>query len=433
MRTLYIDCSMGAAGDMLTAALLELLPDPEGFIDELNTLGIPEVEYKKETASKCGIAGTLISVRVRGVEEGEEDGHAHAHGQEYHHGDWHGHEHNHGDEHGHWHSHHSHHGDKEHRHTHNGLGDIEHIVRGHLKVSDKLKDDIMGVYTLIAEAESKVHGKPVSEVHFHEVGALDAVADIAAVCLLMERIAPDEVVVSPVHVGSGQVKCAHGIMPVPAPATALILEGVPIYGGSIKGELCTPTGAALLVHFATRFGDMPLMRVSSIGYGMGKKDFEAANCLRVMLGETGDRREEIYEISCTVDDMTGEEIGFATERLFEAGAVDVCTVAVGMKKNRTGMLIQALCREETKESIVHAMFKHTTTIGIRENKLKRYVLERRIEESESPYGTVRRKLSEGYGVSREKFEYDDLSRIAKENDMSLSQVRESLNPLKDRR
>ena len=269
-RILYLDCGMGAAGDMLAAALIELLPQADSFIDELNALGIPGVRFSKEPSVKCGITGTHMHVSVNGQEEESHDHHGHSHEHE----------------HSHEHSHHEHH-HHSHQHHHSGLNDIEHIVRGHMSLPENVQDHVMQVYGLIAEAESKAHGVPVTEIHFHEVGTLDAVADITAVCMLMDRLAPEEVVVSPIHVGSGQVRCAHGILPVPAPATAYILKGAPIYGGAIKGELCTPTGAALLKHFATRFGDMPIMTVEAIGYGMGKKDFEAANCVRAMLGARG--------------------------------------------------------------------------------------------------------------------------------------------------
>ena len=412
MRTLYLDCGMGAAGDMLTAALLELLPDPEGFLNELNALGIPGVQYKKEPSVKCGILGTHMTVTFNGEEEESHDHHEHDH--------HHDHEHDHeSEQHDHGHSHH-----------HSGLHDIEHIVRGHLSLPKKVQDDVMAVYALIAEAESQAHGVPVTEIHFHEVGAMDAVADITAVCLLMDRLAPDEVVVSPIHVGSGQVRCAHGILPIPAPATAYILKDAPIYGGTIRGELCTPTGAALLKHFATRFGSMPVMKTQAIGYGMGKKDFEAANCVRAMLGEADGAGDEIYELSCNVDDMTGETIGFAMERLFESGALDVYTVPIGMKKSRPGVLIHVMCRETDKESVIRAIFKHTTTIGIRENKLRRYVLDRRFDTVDTPYGIVRCKVSSGYGVERKKYEYDDLSRIAGENHISISDAVSLMNRLK---
>ena len=494
MKTLYIDCSMGAAGDMLTAALLELCPEPEKMVAELNALGIPGVCFTRESSVKCGITGTHISVTVNGEEEeshdhhGSETHHGHEHAEhehhhalehkhdcEYHehahhqdlefheheHDLEHGHDHGHGLEHGqnleHDHGHdlrhnqnleqshghglehnqnlehnydlghglehgHEHTHQHEHSHHHSSLHDIEHIVRGHLPLPQKVQDDVMAVYQLIAEAESHAHGVPVTEIHFHEVGTMDAIADITAVCLLMDRLSPDEVVVSPIHVGSGQVHCAHGILPVPAPATAYILRDTPIYGGSIKGELCTPTGAALLKHFASRFGSMPLMKTHAIGYGMGKKDFEAANCIRTMLGETDGPEDEICELSCNVDDMTGEAVGFAMEQLLEAGALDVYTIPIGMKKSRPGILLHIMCREADKETMIRTVFRHTTTIGIRESKLRRYVLDRQIETVDTPYGTVRCKVSSGYDVERRKYEYDDLVRIAKENNISMTEA-----------
>lgn len=254
---------------------------------------------------------------------------------------------------------------------------------------------------------------------------MDAIADITAVCLLMERLAPEQVVASPVHVGSGHVHCAHGILPVPAPATAYILRGVPIYGGGVQGELCTPTGAALLKHFASSFGDMPVMKTESIGYGMGKKDFDAINCVRALLGETGEPRETVYELSCNVDDMTAEELGFAMDRLFDAGALEVFTAPVGMKKSRPGTLLCVLCEEQTRQAVVKAIFQHTTTLGVRETVCGRYTLRRSTATVHTPWGEVRRKDSTGYGVSRSKLEYDDLAKIAREQGMSLRQVREA--------
>ena len=223
--------------------------------------------------------------------------------------------------------------------------------------------------------------------------------------------------------GSGQVECAHGIMPVPAPATALILEGIPIYGGEIQGELCTPTGAALLKYFANRFGSMPAMTVDKIGYGMGKKDFPAANCVRAMLGESSDKTETVSELSCNVDDMTAEEIGFAMEQLFAGGANEVYTIPVGMKKNRPGTLIRVMCSTDDVDKMVRLLYKYTSTIGVRETLTRRFILDRKIDTVKTEYGDVRVKTSTGYGVTRSKYEFDDLSRIAKEKGMSLSEVR----------
>ncbi len=391
MKTLYLDCGMGAAGDMLTAALLELHPDPDAFVSRLNSLGLPGVRYAREDAVKCGIRGTHVSVLVDGAEEGE-------------------------------------HHDHEEHHHHGSMHTVEHAV-SHLNVSEKVKGDVLAVYGLIAQAESHVHGVTVEEIHFHEVGTLDAIADVTAVCLLMEDLAPEQVLASPVHVGSGQVRCAHGILPVPAPATAHLLRDVPIYGGEIRGELCTPTGAALLRHFVTRFGPMPVMRTSAIGYGMGKKDFPAANCVRALLGETEERGGTVTVLSCNVDDMTAEDIGFAAEQLFAGGALEVYTVPVGMKKSRPGTLIRVICRPEDEEKMAALLFRHTTTLGMRITETRRRTLERQIETVETPLGPVRIKISAGYGVQRRKAEYDDLARIARERDMSLAQVRQELDEI----
>lgn len=438
MKTLYLDCGMGAAGDMLTAALLELLPDREKVLEGLNALGIPGVEMVCEKAQKCGIGGTHVSVRVHGEEEseemhGHEHGHAHSAEHEHEHGHAHGaeHEHEHGHVHDTEHAHsHGHVHDAEHTHSHgshhhSGLHEIEHIVN-RLPVSERIRRDIMAVFGMIAEAESHVHGVPVTEIHFHEVGTMDAVADITAVCVLMDRLAPDQVIVSPVHVGSGQVKCAHGILPVPAPATAYILKDIPIYGGEIRGELCTPTGAALLKYFASRFGAMPVMRTAAVGYGMGKKDFPAANCVRALLGETEGAGDTVVELCCNVDDMTAEAIGFAGETFLEAGALEVYTVAAGMKKSRPGTVLHVMCTESMKDKMVEMIFRHTTTIGIRENISRRYTLARAIQRVQTPCGEVRKKISEGYGVMREKYEYEDLARIARERGISLREAVDSL-------
>ena len=383
MKTLYLDCGMGAAGDMLCAALLELLPDPDAFIKELNGMGIPHTVYERSAGETCGIEGTHMIVRIHDMDE----------------------------------AHHEHHD-----HAHSDLKSVEEILSG-LAVSDGVKNDALAVYRLIAEAESHVHGRPVDQIHFHEVGALDAIADVTAFCRLMERLAPDEVVSSPVHVGCGTVRCAHGVLPVPAPATAYLLRGVPIYGGEITGELCTPTGAALLKYFVTRFAPMPVMRVQSVGYGIGSKAFPQANCVRAMLGETDKQADEtVSELSANIDDMTAEQIGFAMERLFEAGAVEVYTVPIGMKKTRPGTQLRVICTPAVKESVIRAFFRHTTTLGIRETETKRHILTRGIETRATDLGPVHVKRAEGFGVRREKIEYEDLARIARESGLSLSEA-----------
>ena len=402
MKTLFFECGMGAAGDMLGAALLELTEDKEKYIEKLNAAGIPGVEYSIENVSRCGIYGTKLIVSADGVIEGAGD-----------------------HEHGHGHSHEHHHDE----HHHSSLADIEAIVEG-LSIPDKVKKDVMSIYGLIAEAESHAHNMPVTDIHFHEVGTMDAVADITAVCLLMDELDIDRVVTGPVNTGSGQVKCAHGTLPVPAPATAYLLTGIPSYQGEIKSELCTPTGAAVLKYFSNEFGPMPVMKVEKTGYGMGTKEFEAANCVRAFIGSTEDKNEEqcsVAELSCNVDDMTGEEIGFAMDRLFEAGALEVFTTPVGMKKCRPGTKITVLCGDDRKDEIVKAVFKYTSTIGIREYRCRRYVLKRSEETIDTEYGKIKKKISEGYGVKREKIEYDDIAGIASKTNKSISQIRSEID------
>ncbi len=396
MKTLYLECNMGAAGDMLTAALLELHPCPRAFVNQLNSLGIPGVHFQPEKTVKCGITGTHMTVTVHGEEEESCD------------------------------HHHDHHHDHSHTHSHHGLQDIAHVV-SHLAIPPKVRRDVLAVYNLIAEAESHAHGVPVEQIHFHEVGNLDAVADVTAVCLLIYELAPEKIVASPIHVGSGQVRCAHGILPVPAPATAHILKGVPTYGGEIRGELCTPTGAALLKHFAAQFGAQPVMKVEKIGYGCGKKDFPQANCVRAMLGQTADSRDAVAELKCNLDDMTPEELGFAMEELLNAGALDVFTTPIGMKKNRPGVLLTCLCREDQKEEMVRLLFRHTTTLGIRETVCSRYILNRTMETAQTAYGPVRVKKVTGWGAEREKPEYEDLAKIAREQNLSLREAARAVN------
>ena len=403
MKTLYLDLPMGAAGDMLSAALYELLNEEErkSFIEEINNAGIPGVTVTTENSVKCGITGTHFTVKVDGQEEESHDAHEHSH--EHHH-------------------HEDHHHDHEHEHHHHtSMAEIENIINS-LKIPENVKADVIEVYKLIAVAESNAHGKPVTDIHFHEVGTMDAIADITSVCLLFDKIGAQNIFSSAINVGSGQVHCAHGILPVPAPATAFILKDIPVYSNHIKGELCTPTGAALLKHFVNHFGTMPSIKMSAIGYGMGKKDFEAANCVRAILGESDEKPETILEYTCNLDDISAERIGFAMEQLFAAGAVEAYTIPVTMKKSRPGHLLCVMCRERDKQKILDTIFKHTTTLGVRENISNRYFLERSIETVKTEFGDIRIKRAEGYGVKREKYEYEDLAAIARKTGLSIEEI-----------
>ena len=419
MKTIYLDLQMGAAGDMLSAALFELLDENQKkeFLNEINGAGIPKVSVTAEASVKCGITGTHFKVTVDGVEEGGFDKLNH---HEHHHEHEHEHHHDH-DEHEHHHEHNHEGGFDGLNHHHSSLHDIEHLVNN-LRVSANVKKNVLEVYNLIAQAESHVHGKPVTEIHFHEVGTMDAVADITAVCLLIEKLNPERIIASPVNTGSGQVHCAHGILPVPAPATAFILQGIPTYNNHITGELCTPTGAALLKHFVSSYGNMPTITTEKIGYGMGKKDFEAANCVRAIMGDISQNYQSVVEFTCNLDDISAEQIGFAIEQIFQAGAVEAYTIPVTMKKSRPGNLLCAMCLEKDKQKVLEAIFKYTTTLGVRQNISQRYALDRTIETVETDFGPVRVKKSKGFGVERQKFEYEDLAKIARETGKSIEEV-----------
>lgn len=479
MKTMYIDCSMGAAGDMLSAALLELIPDKKKFMDKINNLGIPNVSVSVKRESKCGIMGNQVIVKINGIEENEhshsykhnelshinlhehKDEHTYNHFQEHISADTNVHFHECIDENNNAHSNkyikkdtnihsnecdninnnthkhnnhehdHHHENNHSHEHIHNSMQNIKDII-SNFDIKEKIKDDILSVYSLIAEAESYAHGKSVEQIHFHEVGEMDAIADITMACMLIDEINPDRIIVSPINVGSGSVKCAHGILPVPAPATAYILKDVPIYNDNeIQSELCTPTGAAILKHFATDFSNMNVMKTLAISYGMGKKDFKKANILRIMLGETSKNNDIINELSCNVDDMTAEEISFAMEMLFKAGAKDVYTVPITMKKSRMATLICVICKEENKEDIINTIFKYTSTIGIRENVMNRYVLSRDIKTIKTPYGDIRCKKSYGYDITKTKYEYDDLQKIAKKQNISIEEVKKLIKKFDD--
>lgn len=397
MKILYIECSMGVAGDMLMGALYELLNDEDRkkFTDKMNSLGIEGLHVEAVPSVKCGINGTHMNVTIDGHEELESQ-----HSE-----------------------HHHHHGASMH--------DIRHVIDA-AGISENVKKNAVEVYERIAQAESRVHGKSADEIHFHEVGSKDAMADVIGCCMLIDIIGADRIVVSPVTTGFGNVRCAHGILPVPAPATALILNDVPLRAGSIEGELCTPTGAALVKHYADEFGNMPQMTVSRIGYGMGTKDFAAANCVRVFVGIQATRTAKtIVQLCCNIDDMTAEELGYAAELLMDEGALDVYTTAIGMKKSRPGTLLTVMCREEDRERIAGLIFRNTTTLGMRVYHCERMILERSEKTLHTEFGDVRCKEASGYGVVRSKLEYDDVRRLAKSSGRSIREIRDIIENMED--
>ena len=483
-KLLYLECNMGAAGDMLAAALYELLEDAQKqeFLHLVNEHGIPGVEVIPEVSVKCGVKGTHMSVRIHGEEEELQTcateellckGHTHEadcnheHNHELHHDHYHDHSHEHDFDHDHIHNHHAdqdnHHEnhDCEHDHHHHGhhhtsLAEVHKMICK-CDLSEEVKENACKVYDLLAAAESHAHGVEVSEIHFHEVGMLDAVADVLNVCLLIQMLRPEKIVVSPINTGFGQVRCAHGILPVPAPATAYLLQGAPTYSGNVEGEMCTPTGAALLQFIKTEFNKQPIMTAEKTGYGMGKRDFPQANCVRSFLGYDwssqqkekdenlenkqllkkasiknvpileADPANKIVSLSCNIDDMTGEALGFAADVLRDAGALEVFYTPIQMKKNRPGQLFTCLCRPEQADDMAKLMLKHTTSWGIRQQYFDRYVLERHTEERQTIYGTIRVRLGSGYGIEKWKPEYEDVAKAAEKYGVSIQEVMQSIS------
>ncbi|MBR1891174.1 MAG: nickel pincer cofactor biosynthesis protein LarC [Clostridia bacterium] len=390
MKVLYLDLSMGVAGDMLSAALADLFDNKEQVIDRLNALNITGVHYSLTESVKRGIVGKKMTVTVNGQSEGEHD------------------------------NHHDH--DDHHHHHHSGLKDIERIISS-LNISDNVKQNALNVYKLIAQAESRAHGVKVEEVHFHEVGAMDAVADVVAVSYLLDLLKVDEIVCSPIRTGFGFTRCMHGVIPVPAPATAYLLEGLTAYAGDEEGELATPTGVALVKNFVSHICAMPTMTIKKVGYGMGEKDFSHPNMVRAFFGETQENlTDEVVKLEFNVDDMTAEQLAYSGERLMRTGAKEVYLTPVTMKKSRLGTLVTVLCDQSAEDETVRAIFKNYSTIGLRTSVCKRYVLDRINSVVETPYGSVRKKVSTGYGLEKSKYEYDDVCRVAKNLDVSFERA-----------
>lgn len=380
---LYFECNMGAAGDMIASALVDLFDDKQAVVDELNCLSLPHTEITCETKTQNGISGAHLNIVIKGETETPEKEHEHSHS-----------------------------------HSHRNLNDIFEIIKS-LNVSEKVKADVKEIYGIIAKAEASAHNTEVSEVHFHELGMLDAVADITVCAYLIERLNPERILCSPINVGNGTVKCAHGILPVPAPATAKILVGVPFYKSDIQTELCTPTGAAILKYYTNEFCETPTFAdTKRIGTGAGTKELEQANIIRVFEFEG----KSVTELSCNIDDMTGEEAGYAAEKMMKEGALDCFITPVIMKKGRPAYLFTVLCKSEHSEKFAKLIFKHTTTIGIRKYTPSRYTLDREIKED----GGVRIKRSEGYGISREKIEFEEIKKLADEKDISVFEARKIL-------
>ena len=397
MKTLYIECKAGVAGDMLMAALWDICEKQQQFTEKMN--GLMEGLHVRLDKKLCGgIECAAAHVTIHGVSE-ESGGHSRQH-DEHHEGE------------------HAHH-----HHQHTSLGHIRDIIDG-LDVSWRVKENAAKIYDMIAAAESRAHGTEAEQVHFHEVGALDAVADIVGVCYLMELIAPEHVVVSPINLGNGTVKTAHGILPVPAPATAELVRGIPSYLSDTDMELCTPTGAALVRFFGNEFAKTPDMVIEKTGYGAGTRDTGGLNCVRCFLGESSekDRTSEAAELSANVDDMTAEQLGYACGRLMEEGALDVFFTPVYMKKNRPAYMITCLCLPEKQAKFARLMLRYTSTFGVRARRCDRYCMDGSFFQRRTKYGTICVKKGNGYGIEKEKPEFEDVARLADEHKGAPSEI-----------
>lgn len=385
MKTLYFDCFSGISGDMVLGAFLDLGIEETYLKAELAKLHLDHYELFAEKTSKKGISGTHCHVQV------------------------------------------------EEEHVHRHFSDIRRMIE-ESDLDESVKHTAVAIFRRVAKAEASVHGVEVDHVHFHEVGALDSILDIVGAAICFHKLAPEKVLVSGINTGSGWVKCAHGRIPVPAPATVEIMSKtrIPMYSKYIEEEAATPTGVAIAAELAEYAPEMPEIRVEKVAYGFGTKEFPVLNGLRLVYGETADKRTEaddprpkVLILETNIDDMTGESAGYVMERLFEAGAKDVFYTPIYMKKNRPAMMLTVICAPEDEAKMSDIIFRETTTIGIRKRIESRICMERHIRTVSTPYGEVRVKVCEYGEVHKETFEYEDVTKIAKNtNKPHLDVIRE---------
>jgi len=414
------------------------------FLGALVDAGVPLELFTKTVAAlkvdarlevsrvqRSGISATKLDVIVAGEKElpreefwsktqGREQGHHHEHshsGHEHHH---HSHEQEHDQDHGHSH---------EHKHAHRGLKEIREII-GQAGISQTSRQQAIRIFEALGAAEAKIHNTNVEEIHFHEVGAVDAIVDITCAAVGAEALGVDAIICSPLNVGGGTVKCAHGTFPIPAPATLEILRNAPVYSGEIQKELVTPTGAAIVCVLASRFGTFPRMKPEKIGYGAGSRDLgDFPNVLRITIGETLEQHSSLFPeeaitiLEANVDDMTPQVFGYVMDRALQEGALDVFATSVQMKKSRPGLLLSVLCRPEDSERLKQLIFAETTTLGVRIREEKRAVLARRHLTIATIWGDVRMKVANINGsVSNYAPEYEDCRRIAEQQHVPLKAV-----------
>jgi uncharacterized protein (TIGR00299 family) protein len=406
LKTLHFDCFAGISGDMTLGALVELGVESGYLQTELRKLPVTGWTLDFRRDERCGISGTRALVTMSGEDEHSHDG------EHHHHGD-HGHSHEHHHEHRHW-------------------KDIRSLIK-HSAISESAKTRALDIFTRIAEAEALIHGKPVDEVAFHEVGAVDSIIDIVGAAICLDVLRPDRITASPIELGGGTVTCAHGVLSVPAPATLALCKGLPVSTGSFDKEMTTPTGAAILASCVDEFITQGSFIELKTAYGIGTRKLDKPNVLRVSWREEGKavesgpwQTETLTQIEAAVDDMSGEALGFLMERLFEAGALDVNFIPCTMKKSRPGVIIAVLCGGGL-DLIRETLVKHSTTIGFRETRVQRLSLPRKETRAESCFGPVCAKtvFLDGKAL-RSKIEFADRARIAKERGISLEQAEKQI-------
>jgi len=411
-RILYFDCFSGASGDMVLGALVDAGLPLEELRSALGSLGIDGASVSTEKVIRAGLAATKFSVH----ETGEHRAPAHDH-------DPHHHDHDHGHQAGHQHGHAA--TAVAHAHGHRSLAEINALVeRSALPAGAKLRT--RALFQRLGEVEAAIHQVPVEKIHLHEVGALDSIIDILGAVFALEWFKPDRIVSSPLNVGGGMVNSAHGRFPVPAPATAKLLEGIPVYSSGAQRELVTPTGALLISSYATAFGPIPPMTIDRIGYGAGDRDpSDTPNVLRVLIGQSIDesQSEQIVVLECEIDDMNPQLFGSVMDKLYAAGALEVYFAAVQMKKNRPGTLLTILSRPDLRQNLVSIVFRETTTIGVRYHEVTRERLEREIITVQTPVGAIRFKIARlGGHVVNASPEFDDCLRVASEKELAVKDV-----------
>ena len=392
MKILYFDCSSGISGNMTIGALLEIINDENYLLNELKKLNIDGYEIKISKKVKNGITGTYVDVLLE---------HEHHHKHK---------EHNHENEH-------------THHHEHRNLSDVNKII-DNSTLNEEVKKLAKKIFLRVAKAESKVHNKPLEEVHFHEVGAIDSIIDIVGTAILINKINPDKIVSSTVNDGYGFIECAHGKMAVPVPATSEIFSNsnVKFRQIEIDTELVTPTGAAIIAELATDFMPLPEMQVEKIGWGSGSKDLQIPNVLKVYYGNIEDEKNDIVVMETNIDDCGGEILGYTQELLFKNGALDVFFTPIFMKKNRPGYRMSITCKQEDKLKLQNIIFRETTTIGIRYRKEHRAVLKREIIEIETKYGKIKAKKVINNGEEYIYPEYEEIKKIAEKNNIPLKKL-----------